>query len=332
MLLAAVVIVVFSVKASRIYKAVHAPLTTDQTVFFSIESGTSLRSAAAELEERDLIDSADHLIWLARVKGNKPIQATDYEFPVGTTLVQAYEAMISGSMRSPERQVTVIEGLTLEQTADVLAEAGLVESADAFITAASTALDRFTPRFEFLSSRPENASLEGYLFPDTYRFLAETTPDEIINKMLSNFNAKLTDDMRRKILDSGRTIHEAVTLASIVEREVRTPDEMRVVAGLFINRLDINMALQADSTVGYLTKSGRDRSTFADLEIDSPYNTYKYAGLPPGPISNPGFNALNAVANPTDTNYLYFLTDKNGKVYYAADHDGHIRNRNLYLD
>lgn len=332
MIAAAAVLLVAVLVGAKWYKTVNKPLAADQPVFFSVKEGATLRSVAVEWEERGLIPSAMVLVWLSRVEGQKPILAADYEFPVGTTLKQAYEALISGSLRSPERQVTIVEGLTLEQMAAQLEEEGFIESADEFIKAASTELNRFATRFSFLASKPEGASLEGYLFPDTYRFMAQTTADEIIAKMLGNFDRKLSDEMRRQVQSSGRTIHQAVTLASIVEREVRSADDMGLVAGLFANRLEIGMSLQADSTINYLTKSGRDRSTFADLEIDSPYNTYKYAGLPPGPISNPGLKALQAAAKPQANDYLYFLTDSKGKVYYATNFDGHLRNRTLYLD
>ncbi|MBI4121704.1 MAG: endolytic transglycosylase MltG [Parcubacteria group bacterium] len=326
------VLVIASAAIGILYKkSTNQALASDQTIFFSVTVGSSVTSVAQELQERQLIKSASTLIWLSRLGGSKPILATDYEFPAGTTIRQVYVAMTTGTMRSPERQVTIVEGLTLEQMAKVLEDAKLVENKEAFVTATSTNLDRFRQRYDFLASKPLTATLEGYLFPDTYRFLAKTTADDIITKMLDTFDAKLTAEMRASIQASGRTIHETVTLASILEREVRQPDEMREVSGLFLNRLEIKMPLQADSTINYLTKSGRDRSTLEDLQIDSPYNTYLYPGLPPAPISSPSLNALTAAVSPAKTEALYFLTDADGKVYYATTYDGHLRNRDLYL-
>ena len=272
------------------------------------------------------------MVWLSRFEDFGQILAADYEFPVGFTLRQVYTAITAGTNLSPENQVTLIEGLTLEQMAEVLVEEGVISLPDEFIVATSKGLARFVDRFSFLESKPADQDLEGYLFPDTYRFFKDSTIDEIVVKILENFDNKLSVEMRRAIADSGRTIHEVVTLASIVEREVRGQQDQATVAGLFTNRLDINLALQADSTINYITKSGRDRSTLADLEIDSPYNTYKYPGLPPGPISNPGLSALQAAVNPAETDFLYFLTDSEGGVHYATTFEGHQQNRQLYLN
>ena len=309
-------------------------LNTDQPVYFTIESGENVRTVAENLASRNLIKKASNLVWLSRFVDPEEygqILAADYEFPVGFTLRQVYEAITSGSNLSPEDQVTIIEGLTLEQIAEVLVEEKVISSPDEFVVATSKGLTRFVDRFPFLESKPSDRDLEGYLFPDTYRFFKDSTIDEIIVRILENFDNKLDATMRGAIEESGSTIHEVVTLASIIEREVRGAQDQATVSGIFTNRLDIGMALQADSTIGYITKSGRDRSTTEDLEIDSPYNTYKYPGLPPGPISNPGLSALQAALYPDETDFLYFLTDSEGEVHYASSFEGHQQNRQLYL-
>ena len=307
-------------------------LKADQPVYFTIESGENVRTVAENLASSSLIKKASAMVWLSRFEDFGQILAADYEFPVGFTLRQVYTAITAGTNLSPENQVTLIEGLTLEQMAEVLVEEGVISLPDEFIVATSKGLARFVDRFSFLESKPADQDLEGYLFPDTYRFFKDSTIDEIVVKILENFDNKLDAEMRSAIADSGRTIHEVVTLASIVEREVRGQQDQATVAGLFTNRLDINLALQADSTINYITKSGRDRSTLADLEIDSPYNTYKYPGLPPGPISNPGLSALQAALYPDETDFLYFLTDSEGGVHYATSFEGHQQNRQLYLN
>ena len=157
MIAAAAALLVAVLVGANWYKTVNKPLAADQPVFFSVKEGATLRSVAKEWQERELIASANTLVWLSRVEGQKPILAADYEFPVGTTLKQAYEALISGSLRSPERQVTIVEGLTLEQIAAQLEEEGFIEDEDEFIKAASTELSRFASRFFFLAL-PEGAS------------------------------------------------------------------------------------------------------------------------------------------------------------------------------
>lgn len=307
------------------------PILASQPTFFTVRPGASLSKVAAELEEKGIIPSAFLLRLLARLENAGPVQAADYQFLPGISLKELYYDLVEGKSLSPERQVTLVEGWTLEQIADALEQAGIIADKAAFLQAATENTARFVAKFDFLKDKPAEASLEGYLFPDTYRFFPASEPDVVIEKLLGNFGSKLGDDVRAAIRTSGRNIHEAITLASIIEKEVRTPQEMKTVAGIFKNRLDIGMALQADSTVNYLTKSGRDRSTFEDLAIDSPYNTYKYAGLPPGPISNPGLNAIMAAAAPAETTYFYFLTDSEGRVYYAKTLEEHNENRRKYL-
>lgn len=308
-------------------RSFDAGIIPGEDVFFSIEEGSTLTKVAHSLEDNGIIAKASSLLWLARLEGEKAVLAADYQFPPEFTLRDLYRAITEGEALSLESQVTLIEGLNTEEIAGVFEKKGLVSSADEFVAAVTSNLDAFKKEFDFLATIPVSGSLEGYLFPDTYRFFDDATSEDIMRRMLNNLDNKLNDKMRSAIEKSGRTIHEVMTLASIIEKEVPEPEDMKTIAGIFVNRLDIGMALQADSTINYLTKSGRDRSTQEDLEIDSLYNTYKYPGLTPGPISNPGLNAIKAAIYPDDTDYLYFLTDKAGKVYYAESFAEHQENR-----
>lgn len=189
--------------------------------------------------------------------------------------------------------------------------------------------------FVIAAEKPDDVDLEGYLFPDTYSFFADATAEDIAKKMI--------DTMYERVATAGihvapdgeahdaMSIHEMLTLASIVEKEVRQLATMKNVADIFLKRLEIGMALQSDATVNYITGGDDPSVSYADLEIDSLYNTYKYPGLPPGPISNPGLNALMAVAAPTANDYYYFLTTDEGDVYYAETHDEHVANKSRYL-
>ncbi len=301
-----------------------------QDLFYVVEQGSTLNSVAADLAEQGVIEKASTLKWLGKIEGDTTIFAAAYALKPEMTVREVYEAITQGKAFSDEVQVTVIEGLTLDQIGDQFEEAGLVTS-DAFVTAASSGLSRFINTYSFLTDLPKDSTLEGYLFPDTYRFFKDATVDDILQKLLTTFDTRLTSEMRIEIAKSGRTIHEVVTLASIVQDEVRTEDQMLTVAGIFQNRLDEGIALQTDASINYITRSGRDRSTLEDLEIDSPYNTYKYAGLPPGPIGAPGAQALLAAVTPEETEYFYFLTDKAGRVYYGKTFAEHQNNRQ-YLD
>lgn len=312
-----------------LYNSFNSDLTLQESISFEIPSGATFSQIADKLKEQGVIASEDAFLWLARLEDAKLV-AGEYTLEPGTTLKELLQRFNIGDANTNEVTVKFIEGDTILEMADRLVQSGLISEPEEFLTAASQNVSRF--QYEFLASKPSSVDLEGYLFPDTYRFFNEASVDDVINKLLETFDQKLTDQMRQDIADSGRSIHEVITLASIIEKEVQHPEDMKTVSGLFMNRLDIGMALQADSTVNYITLSGRDRSTLQDLQIDSPYNTYKYAGLPPGPISNPGLNAINAAIYPNQTDYLFFVTDSTGKVYYATDFAGHNRNIELYLD
>lgn len=314
-----------------VFHGFNQPLGIEQSQTYVIEPGASISSIANDLQDKQIISSARDLKMLAKLKDLGTVFAGKYEINPNMTLKEFYETITSSVPKADDVEVTIVEGWTLDQVAQALEEKGLVQK-DEFVTAASTDLNRFAEEFPFVASIPKGQTLEGYLYPETYRFFADVTDDQVIVKFLSTFNDRFASKLADKAKTSEFSVHELVTLASIVEREVRSHEEMRTVAGLFYNRLEIDMALQADSTVGYITKSGRDRSTYEDLAIDSPYNTYKYRGLPPGPISNPGPSALAGVIDPISTEYFYFLTDEQGTVYYATDLAGHNRNRQLYLE
>ena len=187
--------------------------------------------------------------------------------------------------------------------------------------------------YPFLQSIPDPPSLEGYLFPDTYNIDPEAAASEIVDQMLENFEVRVSTEIRDAFERQGLTLHQAVTLASIIEREAVVPEEQPVIASVFLNRLALGMNLDADPTVQYalgLTEGGwwKAELTVEDLEIDSPYNTYRYEGLPPGPIANPGLSALQAVAAPEDTPYLYFraLCDGSGRHAFATTFEEHLQN------
>lgn len=192
-------------------------------------------------------------------------------------------------------------------------------------------------QYDFLESKPENLSLEGYLFPDTYRIFASSSPEELVVRMLNNFDKKLSPEMREEIEKQGKTIHEIITMASIIEKEApisgqQDLEDAKIVSGIFWNRININMALQSDATLSYIYNDNKPVHSGNELNIDSPYNTYKYPGLIPGPICNPGIAAIKAAIYPTETNYLYFLTTLDGsQIYYAETHDEHVRNKYKYL-
>jgi len=182
--------------------------------------------------------------------------------------------------------------------------------------------------------------MEGFLFPDTYLFPREVRAGSVTSAMKNTFDKRVSEIGGDK--SSELKLEDVVTLASIIERETKTDAERSVVAGIFLNRLEIGMGLQADAATQYAVASERCSVnsgqcnwwpilTLADLQIDSPYNTYKYRGLPPAPIANPGLSSLKAAINPTETDYLYYLHDSDGKIHYAITLDEHNANVRRYL-
>lgn len=199
-------------------------------------------------------------------------------------------------------------------------------------------LEDLSSKFTFLADKPKYYGLEGYLFPDTYRIYASSTVSDVIDKMLSNFDKKLTPKMRADIKTQGKSIYTIVTMASIIEKEApidyqkNDNRDARIISGIFWHRLKIGQALQSDATLSYVLNDNEPSHSGRDLEVDSLYNTYKYRDLPPGPICNPGILAIQAAIYPIDTNYNYFLTPK-GKdtVVYAETYEGHLKNKYQYL-
>lgn len=292
-------------------------------VAFTIEKGASVKKISKDLAAAGLIDNIfvfETYVWL--LQAESIFQPGEYKFFPGTNINSVVKELIAINVE--EDRFTIIEGWTLKDIAKYLENKKLIkQGADLDVGGGWN--------YGFLADKPVYANLEGYVYPDTYRILVGAGARGLIKKSLDNFDKKLTPELRAEIKRQGKTIFEVVTMASIVEKEVRGYEDRRIVADLFWRRIKIGMPLGADSTINYITGSGRDRSTYDDLKIDSPYNTYKYAGLPRGPICNPSIEAIRAVIYPAANNYLYFLTDKDGAVHYARNSAEHNANRAKYL-
>jgi UPF0755 protein len=276
--------------------------TQGEAVEMTIEDGMSFTQIASSLETEGIVKNARSftLYGMMRKQTGNIHAGTVFVFP-GDAYRDTLNALLTPQYA--DIAITIPEGYTIAQIGDVMTEKMAISSGD----------------WEVASK-----GLEGYLFPDTYRFAKDATAQEIVDKMRGNFTIR----MNEAGLDP---TEKQIIIASIIEKEVRKVDEMVNVSDIIRKRLEMNMALQMDSTVNFITNAGRPSSTAKDLEIDSPYNTYKYPGLPPGPISNPGLNAIRAAMSPHANPYYYFLTDPEGRVYYAENFNQHVANRQ-YLD
>ncbi|MBI4138788.1 endolytic transglycosylase MltG [Candidatus Uhrbacteria bacterium] len=299
---------------------VRVPLPDAPRVRIEIPPGASVSSIADRLREAKLISSPLLYRIYAQVD---PAAATpragEYHLRIGLN----YRDLARLLARGPEREeatVRILEGWTIADVMTELGKAGVDARPSDFLA------ERFASEFPFLNALPPKTTLEGYLFPDTYRVWKDELPDGLFRKQLAEFQEK-TADMPAKLQAQKRSLSELVTLASIVEKEARHDEDRPTIAGIFMNRLSIGMALQSDATLNYVLQTGRSRLTLDEVKNESPYNTYAHTGLPPGPIANPGLASLRAALDPKDTPYFYFLTDETGKAYYARTLEEHAANR-----
>ena len=309
------------------------PSGTD-AVSVEVAPGESAGDISQRLEEAGVIESARLFRILVALMGvENEMVAGRYEFDRGMLTLQVIGRLRRGI--TMPLTVTVPEGLRSEEVALVVEREDIVKAEDFRHALASEAYD-----FGFLAERPPGAGLEGYLFPATYGFSRGVTAEEAVRRMLAAFDAQVTPELRQAVRASGLTLHEAVTLASIVEREAVRPEERPLIAGVFLNRLRLSMPLEADPTVQYALANDpasverfgfwKQGLTTEDLQVDSSYNTYVNGGLPPGPIANPGLASLEAVAHPAQTNYLYFVARQDGSHVFAETLEEHLRNVEQY--
>lgn len=296
---------------------------------FDIKSGIGVNEISYNFHKEGLIKNKfifETYLWL--LKSEEKVKAGRYIITEGTSIFDLTKIILKGP---EEDQIAIIllEGWDRRLIAEELSSNNLSESIFLDLSKVNT---EYVSKFTFLESIPNNQSLEGYIFPDTYYINANTDENDFIVKTLNNFNNKVNEELREEIKKQDKTIFEVITLASIIEREVPNDNDKKMIADIFLKRLNIGMALQSDATINFITGKGMAQPTYADLEIDSLYNTYIYNGLTPGPISNPGLSSIEAVVYPIFNDYYFFLTTKEGEVIYSIDYDEHLRNKAKYLD
>lgn len=243
-----------------------------------------------------------------------------------------------------DRSVTLIEGWNSQQIADKLATSQLGFSADDFLQLAgypkknyqSLTINKwpqdFSDNYDFLRDKPKYVGLEGYLFADTYRFRPSSSPEEVVIKLLDNFGRQLNTKMRQDIENQGKTIYQIVTMASLLEKEVRSEKDMKIVSDIFWRRIKNGQRLESCATLAYILGKNKPQYSYEETRIDSPYNTYVNDGLPPGPIGSPSLKAIRAAIYPTSNNYNFFLTrPDNGETIFSRNFEEHKVNKAKYL-
>ena len=315
------------------WSGITSPLSSQKnevTQKIVVPQGSSVKKIASDMKEKKLIRSKNAFYLSARFnlysKEKFTLKSGVYSIKSSMSVKEIYKIFQEGKQEIIS--VSIPEGLTISKIALLLEENGVCKAAD---FTASAYNSKWTLKHGINSS-----SAEGFLFPDTYYFTAGMEADDVVERMTSVFFEKIKSI---EGIDSytSKQLFDLVCLASIVEREYRVEDEAPLIASVFKNRLKINQGLQSCATIEYIIteiegKPHPKRITYSDLEIDSPYNTYKWAGLPPGPISNPGIIALNASAHPAKTDYRYFvLTDpQKGRHTFSKDFNSHVKAENGY--
>jgi len=323
-----------------LYEINSAVGKSSQGIEFSVEKGQSVREISSQLFEHGLIRSKWAFEFYVKLNHKQSkLQAGEYVLMPIQNIKEIVESL--GNGKEQVVKILIKEGEEEANIAVNLEQQGLLR-ADDFLNitgkpftdyrTTGKSLPNFSSKYSFLNDKPDYYSLEGYLFPDTYIAAKNSTPEQVVEKILDNFDKKLTPVMRDEIVRQGKTIYEVMIMASIVEKEVKTLEDMKIVSGIFWQRITNGQALQSDATLSYVLDDKTAAHNLEQLKTDSPFNSYKFKGLPPTPIGNPGINAIIAAIYPTHTDYNFFLTPKDSdQTIFSRTFEEHIRNKQKYL-
>jgi UPF0755 protein len=297
---------------------------SDERILLTVPVGSSLGHIADLLEQGSLIRSKNAFMIYAKIAGvERSLKAGDYHLSTQMTAGKLLDRLTTGELSY--FTVTFPEGTTIKELASILADKGLME-APAFVEAVQSA--DFFDQFSDLTSATGNP--EGFLFPDTYRIAEGTPPGAVAAMQIQRFRQIFTPEMHEEAQRLKMSVAEVVTLASIIEKEAMLPEERPIISAVFHNRLRLKRPLESCATVQYALGYHKPKLTYDDLEINSPYNTYRNAGLPPAPIANPGLDSILAALYPAEVDYLYFVAKSDGSHVFTKTYNDHLRaQRNL---
>ena len=311
---------------------------SEEIIAVQVPIGSGLDTISAALEQNGVIKNAKIFKYYAKFNNESNFQAGDYSLTQAMTLDEIIQTLKTGKLyREPVFSMTVPEGLTLEEIGNVV-EKATVHSSEDFLTLVTTEafVDKMMVKYPKLLTeeiKAENVkyALEGYLYPATYPFYEDNPSLEVIVEMMLTAMESNVSSYYELLAEDGKSVHWLVTFASLLEEEATAKTDRKTIASVFYNRIEEGMPLQTDPTVLYALGSHKDRVLFEDLEVDNPYNTYQNKGLPPGPIANAGQSSFEAVLNPTDSKYFYFLADKKGTNHFSKTYDEHLQKIDEFL-
>lgn len=341
--IALVVLIIGLVGSRAVYKYITESLQpvdpdSEETIEVEIPIGSGLSSIAETLEDEGIIRNAKIFKYYAKFNNESQFQAGTYALSKSMTLDELIQSLKTGKVyREPVFTIAIPEGLTLKQIAKIVEKkTSITEQAFMSYVEDEKTIDDLMGKYPNILTdeiRNENIKypLEGYLFPATYPFYEENPSVEtVVETMLDATAANLTPYLTY-LQEQEKSVHWLLTFASLLEREATAKTDRETIASVFYNRLDIDMPLQTDPTVLYALGEHKDRVLYSDLKVQDPYNTYVVKGLPPGPISNAGKSSIDAVVEPSDTDYLYFLADKEGNNHFTNSYEEHLKNQAKYL-
>jgi len=308
-----------------IFFEIYVPLNPNshEIIVFTVEKGWSDDLISEKLKEAGIIRSSGFFSLYAILSlKHFQLQAGEYNLSPKMSIHEIVNKMAHGQVIKDT--VIILEGWDTMDIGKYL-ESKNICTQKYFI---SLTQKKYSDEFSFLSDKPNDVDLEGYLFPDTYEISKGDSCEDVLAAMLDNFSRKISP-LEQEIKNQKKTIFDVVTMASLIEKEVRILSDKKIVSGILWKRIAIGMPLQLDATINYITGKNDPGATIKDTKIDSPYNTYKYNGLPKGPIANPGIASITAAVYPTKTNYWYYLS--NGKTYFSETFEQHKAARAKYL-
>lgn len=336
------ILFILAIVISFILQGIYLPKNPQgEEKMFLIERGQGFLEISKNLEKEGLIKNRFYLNFYLTLAGSyKGLKTGEYLLSPSMTIPEIAKKIVSGEVVKEE--ITIIEGWNLRDIGWYFENKGLFQAEELFEIAGFPLIDYskvtdlplpidFSQEFDFLKDKPKNLGLEGYLFPDTYEILRGESLEGIVKKNLKNFNKKLTPESREEINRQGKTIFEIVTMASMIEKEVKTIEDKKMVSGILWKRLKNSIPLQVDATITYITGKKTTRILIEDTQIDSPYNTYKYRGLPLGPICNPGLESILASVYPEESDFWYYLSTFDGETVFSKTLQEHNLAKAKYL-
>ncbi len=316
-----------SLVAFRFWLRLNSPMAkTGQEIIFSVVKGQGFYEISQNLEQQGLVKHGLYFEAAVLLKGDpRKLQAGDYKLSQAMSPLKIADKIIKGEVAT--QTLVILEGWNIKEI-DSHLKSEKVAGADEFLQITN---QDFSEQFLFLADKPKSASLEGYLFPDSYEMGLRDNSKILVEKMLTNFGRKITLEMQNEIKKQNKTLFKIITMASLLEKEAKPLRDKKIISGMLWKRLKIGMRLQVDATIVYALGKNPGKLSYDDLKIDSPYNTYLYAGLPAGPIANPGLESIIAAIYPTESDYWYYLSTPEGEIIFSKTLEEHSAKKAQYL-